>query len=306
MSSPKRFILALLCLLLIGIPISSQKSTSKLLIAVVKEKGLKEHDIAVEGFCEELNKEKISFQLENFDERDTKLIARLKLLKPDIILAVGIVAAERVTPEIQNIPIVFSMVMDPKGSGITAKNIYGASIDIPVRIQLETIKQVLPKLTRIGVIYNPPENENLIKEARAIAKELGLDLKTYPVQSEPDIPQLNKLPIDVLWIIVDSVVCTKSIILEQLLRTGLESGIAVMGYSQNYAKAGALIGISCDYRDIGRQSGEIALKVLKNEPPIELKNSVPRIVKFYLNRTAARELGIALPDAIYKKASEVY
>jgi putative ABC transport system substrate-binding protein len=137
------------------------------------------------------------------------------------------------------------------------------------------------------------------------ANDLGLILKTYPVNSEQEIPEICALPIDILWIIPDRVVC-KQVIILRFLKSGIKNNIGVMGFTRSYAKAGALLGISCDYEDIGRQSAEIALKLWKGENYKDLKSTAPRKIKLYINKTAAELLEITIPDAIIKKASEVF
>lgn len=284
---------------------SRNEGSNTLLIAIVKDKDISEYNSAMAGFREFLGKENITAQFEIYDEYEPSLIAKLKALKPDLILTMGAPATNKVAAEIKEIPIVFSVVMDPRQSGITSKNIYGASVDIPVKIQLEMVRSVVPKLNRIGVVYNPAENETVVQEARTLSKELGFTLNTYPVNSEREIPPLRDLPIDVLWIVPDSIAC-KDAITNRFLQAGVKYKIAVVGFSRYYAKAGALLGIACDYKDIGRQSAEIAIKVLKGAPNSDLKISVPRIATLYLNKTVAKLLGITFPETIIKKASEVY
>ncbi|MDQ1352582.1 MAG: hypothetical protein QG657_2888 [Acidobacteriota bacterium] len=273
-------------------------------IAVVKEMNIPEYDSAIAGFRKLLEKEKVHARLKIFDRDERLVVYRVKEVKPDLILTLGATATHLISGEIKNIPIVFSMVMDPKGSNIPP-TIVGASVDIPVKMQFETLKAAVPTLKSIGVVYNPTENEAVIQEARLAANDLGFILKTFPVDSEQEIPKICALPIDILWIIPDRVVC-KQVIILRFLKSGIKNNIGVIGFTRSYAKAGALLGISCDYEDIGRQSAEIALKIWKGESSRDLKMTAPRKVKLYINKTVADLLGIAIPDAISKKASEVF
>lgn len=293
----------LFCLPLI-MPGAGSEEGKPLEIAVVKEMGIPEYDSAAAGFREFLEKENIHAQLNIYDRDDRLVVFRVKELKPDLILTLGATATHLISREIKTIPIVFSMVMDPKGSNIP-HTIVGASVDIPVKMQFETVKAAAPTLKSIGVVYNPAENEAVIQEARLAANDLGFILKTYPVDSEQEIPEISDCPIDILWIIPDRVVC-KQVIILRFLKSGIKNNIGVIGFTRSYAKAGALLGISCDYEDIGRQSAEIALKIWKGENSRDLKMTAPRKVKLYINKTVADLLGITIPNAIIKKASEVF
>lgn len=276
-----------------------------IVIAVVKEMGIQEYDWAVEGFREILEKEKITAKLEMIDRNDRNVIPRIKALKPALILTMGSSATKSIADEIKEIPIIFSVVIDPQGSSITSRNIIGAAVDIPVKIQLETLKSAFPGLKRLGVVYNPAENEALVQEARAAAPGLGFTLNAYPVNSEIEIPKIEDLNIDLLWIIPDTVVC-KPVILKRILLSCLQDHVAVMGFTRYYARGGALLAVACDYEDIGRQSAEMAVKLLNGEKYSSLKITVPRKVKLYLNKIAADRLGITIPGEIIQKASEVY
>lgn len=273
-------------------------------IAVVKEMGIPEYNTAAAGFREYLEKENIHAQLKIYDRDDKSVVSRIKELKPDLILTLGATATNLISKEIKDIPIVFSMVMDPKGSNIPP-TIVGASVDIPVMMQFETLKAAVPTRKSIGVVYNPAENDAIIQEARLAANALGFIFKTYPVNSEQEIPEISDLHIDILWIIPDRMVC-KQVIIQRFLISGVKNNIGVMGFTRSYANAGALLGISCDYEDIGKQSAEIALKIWKGEKSQDLKITVPRKIKFYINKTVADLLRITIPDAMIKKASEVF
>ncbi|MCX6584431.1 MAG: ABC transporter substrate-binding protein [Candidatus Aminicenantes bacterium] len=273
-------------------------------IAVVKEMGIQEYDSAAAGFRALLEKENIHALLKIYDRDDRLVVYRIKEMKPDLILTLGATATNLISKEIKDIPIVFSMVLDPRGSDILP-TIVGASVDIPVKMQFETLKAAAPSLKSIGVVYNPAENATIIEEARSAANDLGFILKIYPVASEQEIPEIYTLPIDILWIIPDRVVC-KQVIILRFLKSGLKNNIGVMGFTRSYANAGALLGISCDYEDIGRQSAEIALKIWQGENYRDLKITLPRKVKLYISKTAADLLGIHIPDAVIKKANEVF
>jgi len=278
---------------------------NKGVIAIVKEGGIPAYDLAVEGFREILEKENMNVRSSVFDQDDKSLISRLKEFKPLLILTIGAAATKKVSDEIKDIPVIYSLVVDPKGSGLIARNIIGASAAMPIRIQLETLKNAAPGVKRIGIIYNPKENESLVQEAVPLAAELGFTLKTYAVSSEREIPGIENLQIDILWVIPDMMV-SRSAIVYRFIQTGIKSNTAVMGFTRSYAQSGALLGLSCDYKDIGMQSGELAAKLLRGESYSNLKPCEPRKVHIFINLTAADLLGIKITKQIIKKASEVF
>jgi len=282
-----------------------EKTIKEIPVIAVKEKNIDAYNIALEGFLETLRKQNISILPKVYDQSDKYLVNKINDIKPALILTLGSGATKKVHRVVKDIPIIFSMVLDPEGSNIHSSGLVGAALDIPPRLQLKTLKRILPQIKKIGVIYSLQENESFIRKAKNAANELGINLKTYSIKSEIDIPRLTQLSIELLWIIPDSMVC-KPAIVTRFIRSGLKNGIAVMGFTRSYSKAGALLSLTCDYKDNGRQAAEIALKFLRNRNTRNLKTSTARRVKLYLNLTAANILGLTISQNTIEKASEVF
>jgi putative ABC transport system substrate-binding protein len=274
-------------------------------IAVVKDKDIPAYDQALKGFSQTLDKQGIPAGLKFYDPGNREITREIADQVPALILTVGTTATKLISDEINGIPLVFSMIMDPVGSSVTSRDIAGASLDIPPGTYLQTLAGVLPNHRRVGVVYSLLDSESYVRQAKRDAGELGLTLKAFPVRSTGEVPGVTDLDIDVLWIIPDTVVC-KPAIIRRLLLASLKSRTPVMGFSRSYARAGALLAVSCDYEDIGRQSGELAARILKGEEIQPTKITRPRKIKLFLNKTVADRLGITIPDKITRKASEVF
>ena len=290
--------------------LAPQLAGTTTIVVVVERLEIMEYKEAIEGFNEILTQKNLPSQLK-IVELDSKteninagIIEKIQAEQPALILTVGTVSSKYVAQHIKDLPIVFSMVLAPGEAGLTTENIVGASLDLPAKIQLENLESVIPHLKRVGVIYHPPENQELMRQAEAAAGELGLLLKTYPVKTVMEIPELVDLDIDVLWIIPDSIVC-QPVILKRILLSSLRERIPVMGFSRSFANSGALLAVSCDYKDIGRQAGELAARILQGENYSRLKISVPRTIKLYLNQLVANRMGINIPKKILENAAEV-
>jgi putative ABC transport system substrate-binding protein len=294
----KRFILtAVLLLLFSTLPASVDRPH----IIIIKDKDIAPYTNALQGFREFLNRKNIPFNIESYGTLDDNRISQLNALKPDIILTLGKSVTKLVSRHVTDIPIVFSMVVDPPGSGIRGGNLAGVSLDIPVRIQFEALKELVPGIKTIGVLYNPAENEKNIAAAARVAVALGLKLKPYAVHNAGGIPDLGQLKIDALWFIADTTVCQPPII-KRLLLAGLKNRIPVMGLSTMYVRAGALLALTCEYKDIGRQVGEITERILEGETISTIGIKEPRQTKLVINLAVARRLGLKIPKKTVKEA----
>ena len=93
----------------------------------------------------------------------------------------------------------------------------------------------------------------------------------------------------------DSTVFSSDRSVELLLRWSLEQKVPFMGLSPAFVKAGALLALSVDYKDVGMQCGEQAVQVLAGQRPAAVSITVPRKVTLYLNLNAAKAIGVTIP-----------
>lgn len=227
----------------------------------------------------------------------------------DLILTVGTEATSEISRKISDIPIVFTMVLDPDNILTHRNDIVGASVDIPPETQLRMIKEVLPTVKKVGVIYDPNRNAGFVKNSELLAKRLGLQIKSFPVKSQKEIPkalQQVSNDADVLWGIVDDTVYnsqTAKFIIQDTVR---RYRIPFIGISASYVKAGALYALVFDNEDVGRQSAELANRILAATPVSKLQSTTPEKIRLALNLRTAELIGIEIPEKIIEKASIVY
>ena len=230
----------------------------------------------------------------------------------DLILTIGTEAAKLVNKRIRNLPIVFCMVLDPLENGLvqssapSRNNLSGSCLDIPLKVQFEKFKLIVPKLRSLGVLYTS-ETEYKVKNAEIVAKSLGIDLVSVKISSEKEIPpSLERLKEQTqgLWSVPDGTIFSPSST-EQILLFTLRNGIPFMGLSSVYVKAGALFALDCDYEDIGKQAGEVALLILCGNFPYEVPITAPRKIYLCINQKTAERIGIEIPAALLKTAEEV-
>lgn len=294
---------------------AQQKIPSKTVkIFAIMSRNYPEYNEALEGFKEALTDANIKFDINlvtslKEDNPNLKIIDDIKKAEPDLILALGTNAVNSVNTNINDIPIVFSMVLNPtfgnsKNSSTNNKNITGVSLSVPVIKQFSTFKEIIPNLKTVGVIYSPDENSELIKEAEISAKKLNIDLIAADVNDENDVPRtLNNLIriVDVIWMIVDkavnSIESRRHIIME-----GFRNDIPVIGPSENYVVAGAAFAISADYKNVGWQTGKITVKILEGNEPSQLPCEYPNKTVIYINEKIINSIGIKIPNTILQNA----
>ncbi len=304
-SRVRRLSACVLALLIIPI----QTVCAKDLIVVVKSLEAEPYKLAFRGFQEALARSGQEVSIQEYLLREGEggtdgVLSEISAQRPSLILTVGSAATALIHREVKAVPVVFCMVLNPVASGFvqsmqsSANNLTGASLDIPVRLQFETLKAVLPSSKKVGVLYNPRETGEVVRSAAEAATEVGLELIAITVSSVEQLPEMLEdfeKKVDVLWSVADSTVFSSDRSIEFLLRRTLQHRIPFMGLSPAFVKAGALLALSVDYTDVGAQCGEQAAKVLASRPPASLPITTPRKVTLYLNLNVARAIGVAIP-----------
>ena len=290
-------------------------SNAPLTVVVVLSRDAAPYRQALRGFEEVLKGSQRSYKIHEFSAEavsidGASLVTRIRARKPDFILTIGSNATTMVSDAIRDIPIVFSLVLPASGNEAlqgmkeSRGNMTGASMEIPLKTQFAKLKQILPLVKRVGVLYNPQVTGPLVDNATQIAASMGLDLVAMRVGSEKDLVTVTDAfadKIDVLWSVADSTVFSPQG-LKQILLATLRNRVPFVGLSPSFVKAGALLAFSVDYQDVGRQSGELALRVIAGEDPSSISLTSPRDISLSVNMNTAKQIQVQIQDDIKQKA----
>lgn len=289
----------------------AQTSSTRVRVGIVKTLDLPQYNSAYEGFINALKAtgyEPTSTEvtLSGDDTAIGESIKSLCLKKPDVILALGTRAANEVSKREKSIPIIYSMVLEQPGgagtSGLTAQqaNVTGSSLNIPLDVQFKYIKTVFPSTSQIGLISNPERSGHVVDSARQAANKHGLALTVRSVSSESQIPDAVRSlvdSIDVFFMVADATVFTPQSS-RYVIFEFIKAGVPIMGLSSAYVKAGAVMALDCDYTDIGRQSGELAVRILAGQSPETVSETTPRVYMLAVNENVLEHLRIDIADDV--------
>jgi putative ABC transport system substrate-binding protein len=300
-------------------PAVAEQGTRKIAIVKSSEPAF---DVALEGFLEVMNTADITYETATFNLRGQvkakdEMMKEIRSFHPDMILTIGSRATSVISKRFEDIPIVFSMVLYPTASGFVSsmrkpgKNVTGAAMDVPIEHQFGKLLEIVPNLKRIGVLYNPDETLPIIEDAMRVTDSMNMQLLAEKVKSERDVPsalrRLEKQKMDALWSVVDGTVFTNPSI-EYIGRYVLRKGIPFMGPFNSFVeRGGALVALSAlDYRDNGRQAGEISIQILHGTKPMNIPVASPRKIEMALSLRAANHIRLRIPQEIIDEASQVF
>ena len=272
-------------------------------VVIIQSQQIAAYSEAIKGFEEGCKGKNISinaiYNLNGDADEGKRIIQNIKgnEFEPDLILAVGVLAATLVKEQFTDVPIIFCMVINHKRFNLQGANITGISSEVSVEDQFAILKELLGARKNVGVIYDPMKTEKIISEADVVAKRLEFNLIKTKITSENEVASALKNmidKIDALWMIPDSTVITKNS-LNVISKTILEHRLPTFCTSDAIVKAGAaLISVSPDYTHTGLQAARMAQTLLNNPSTSSLGITQPDKLKLTLNTKTAEIIGVNL------------
>lgn len=299
-------------ILCVGIFLGLSSVTSAEEVAILKSADISAYSEAITAFKSALPPSfqvALEYDLQGNVEKGRNLARRIRASTAKVVLAVGLKAALAAKLEILDIPVIFCLVLDPEKYGLPTANMVGLSLDIPFRQHLKPLQTLVPKASRIGVLFDPQKTKGMQSQLLQDAKASGIKIVSEAVHTEQDVPTaLNAIKdrIDALWLLPDSTVLTENT-LDYLMSTTLEDHIPVIGFSAGLVRSGALVGAYLHYSDIGKQAAQLAQQLIDQPSPSVLGTIIPPVrIHQSINQKSARYLSLSLTPDVLRQFDEQF
>jgi putative tryptophan/tyrosine transport system substrate-binding protein len=232
---------------------------------------------------------------------------------PDVIVPISTPSAQAVAASTKDIPVVFTAVTDPLGAQLVSDmdkpggNVTGLSDMSPIADHLALIKEITPDAKRIGVPYNPgePNSVTLVRELKKMAQEQGFTVVEATATKSADVQAATRSLVgkaDVVYVPLDNTIVSA---LESVAAVGAQNRLPVYAADTNSVERGAMASIGFNYYDVGRQTGEVVVRVLKGEKPGDIPVRMAAGTDLVVNPKAAEAMGVSLPEAVVSRATKV-
>ena len=248
-------------------------------------------------------------------DRLLPLAKELVDVKVDIIVAPTTpvaLAAQRAT---RSIPIVFTMVSDPVGSGLVTSfshpggNITGITdVDLDLtQKRLDLLKQMLPNLKRIGALGNPTDHNWKLEwnQARAASGKLQVEIVPLLVTTLDELEKvflgLNKR-VEALLVAPQAFF---SVHLRSIIELENRAKLPAIHETRGFPKLGALMSYGANHVALSFKTARHVDKILKGARPADLPVEQPTEYELVVNLKTAKALGITIPESILLRADEV-
>lgn len=233
--------------------------------------------------------------------------------KKDIILAIATPSAMTMANETNEIPILITAVTDPVAAKLVKSmekpgtNVTGTSDINPVKDQLALIKEIIPNVQKVGILYNSSEINSQVQVdiAEEVAPELGLQLEKAIATNTSEVMQAAQSlvgKVDAFYLPTDNTVISA---IASVITVAEENKIPVIAGESESVKNGALATIGIDYYELGRVTGEMAARVLGGEKPQEMAIQTLPGTDIVVNTAAAERIGVEIPQSVLDKAADV-
>ena len=253
---------------------------------------------------------------EGKQDRQRPFAADLVDRKVNVIVAVGAGDVRVAREATATIPIVMVTPADPIGSGFVASlarpggNITGMATPRAQLSgkQLETLKEILPKLSRVAVFASPGQQVlEIQKGVEAAAGTLGVKLQRVEIKSLKDIESAFKTAVkekaEGVMMLVSGPLLNPN--RKQVAALAVKHRMPTTYPGSEDVEAGGLMSYGVNGPDLYRRAAGYVAKILKGANPAELP--VEQATKFDLviNLKAAQQIGVNIPEAVLKQADKV-
>ena len=244
------------------------------------------------------------------------LAAELVALKVDVIVTAGTPATLAAKGSTSTIPIVMASSPNPvttglvasfahPGGNVTGQSVFGQELSSK---RLEILREAIPKLSRVGALYNAanPAMPPQFKETEAAAKVLGLQVQPMGARIPDDLE--NVFAATKRWGVGGVVILSDSSTIghrSQIGAAAAKNRLPTMFANRAYLEGGGLMSYGPNITDSFRRAATYVDKILKGAKPGDLPIEQPTKFELVINLKAANALGLTIPQSLLQRADDV-
>jgi putative ABC transport system substrate-binding protein len=244
------------------------------------------------------------------------LAAELVRLNVDVIVTWGTPAIQAAKKATSTIPIVMAAATDPVETGLIASlarpggNVTGVDsggVEVPGK-RLELLKELVPRATRMAVLWNPDNlaNEIVVAHTKAAAQALGLRLQLQEVRDpggfDSAFAAMTRQRAGALNVLHELLFLQHG---KRLVDLAVKNRLPAIYGRHEYVDAGGLMAYGVNFQDNFRRAATYVDKILKGTRPADLPVEQPMKFEFFINLKAAKQIGLTIPQSMLYRADRV-
>ncbi len=295
------------CTVLIGTSCDNEKSDGKYKIGICQYMPHAALDAATKGFKDaiiaELGEENVEFVEQNANGEQsvcTTIVNDLINKKVDLILGNATAALQAAVNGTESIPVLGTSITDymtalqlDEFNGTIGSNISGTTDLAPLDKQADMILELFPETKKVGLLYcsSEPNSEYQVTQVKKYLEEKGIECKKFGYADSTDMSSVSSATAswsDAIYVPTDNLAANSPEAID-----GAIGNVPLIAGEADTCSGCGVATLSIDYYELGKITGQMAVKILKGESnisdmPIE---SVKNFTKLY-NAEKCKQLGI--------------
>lgn len=230
--------------------------------------------------------------------------------KLDLVLAIATPSAQAMAAVTKDVPILITAVTDPVEAHLVnsmdkpGTNVTGTTDMNPIKEQFDLVIKLVPTVKKVGIIYNAGEvnSQVQVKLAKKLAVDLGLEVVEATVTTSADVLQASQSlvgKVDTIYVPTDNMVVSAA---QSVVQVANKNKIPIISGESSVVDKGALGTIGINYGKLGKQTGDMALRILNGEKPQDMAIESQKEFDTVLNQSTIDLLGLKVPQDILSKA----
>jgi putative ABC transport system substrate-binding protein len=282
-------------------------------------------DAVLKGFRDELRDGGIDAEYNIYNSQGNmsmtyQIATQVAADKPDMIVAIATPNAQALvkqydkTASLKGTPMLFTAITDPLLAGLVIDyehpggDVTGVSNQMPMDKHVDMLLKFLPNMKRLGFLYNAGEMNSVsnLKRMTIAAKERGIEIVPATVTNSAEVQQAASSlvgNVDAIYIPTDNTVVSA---MEVVVKVGQRSRTPVFVADVDSVTRGAIAALGFDYYLHGRQTGAMAIRILKGAKPGDTPVEFQKKLTFHVYPAAAEKMGVEIPGALLEQADVIH
>jgi len=173
---------------------------------------------------------------------------------------------------------------------------------------LELLKQILPRVTRAGIVRDPAITAGIGQFAaiQALAPALGVELTAMDVRDAGEIERaIRAFAEGANGGLIVTASSLAAVHRDLIISLATRYRLPTVCFARYYVHGGGLISYGPDFVDQYRRAAEYVDRILKGEAPAQLPVQAPTKFDLVINLKTAKALGLTIPPTLLARADEV-
>ena len=247
-------------------------------------------------------------------ERARELALEVTSRKPDVIVVLGGDLVPFVKDATKTIPVVMLTSNDPVEAGIVDSfarpggNLTGVAFvsSETAGKRLQFVKEAIPSLTRVAVLWNPDHPDGEFRDIQAAARRLGIDIQSLEVRRPEDFDRAfqaaTRERTETLMVVTSRLM---NINRARIVDFASRQRVPLVSGWGHWANAGGFLSYGPDLDVLARRAATHVDKILRGAKPSDLAVEQPSVFELVVNLKTARQLGLTVPPALVARADHV-